>query len=73
MSDALSYAEIDSQNVELLPARTVMSTFTMTGGKDGGEAGHGVGGDSAAKNISFVEILTVDEAVSKGGTGLGGN
>jgi hypothetical protein len=32
MSDALSFAEIDGQHVELLPARTVLSLFTITGG-----------------------------------------
>ena len=44
----LSFAEIDSQHVELLPARTVMSLFTLSG-KGGGGQGHGgingVGGD----------------------------
>ena len=33
MSDALSFAEIDGQHVELLPARTVLSLFTVGGGK----------------------------------------
>jgi hypothetical protein len=33
MSDALSFAEIDSQHVELLPARTVLSLFAV-GGND---------------------------------------
>jgi hypothetical protein len=33
MSEALSFAEIDSQHVELLPARTVLSLFTVGGGK----------------------------------------
>jgi len=35
MSDALSFAEIDSQHVELLPARTVLSLF-IVGGYDKG-------------------------------------
>jgi hypothetical protein len=35
MIDALSFAEVDRQDVELLPARTVMSLFGM-GGKGGG-------------------------------------
>lgn len=30
MSDALSFAEIVGQHVELLPARTVMSLFRLT-------------------------------------------
>ncbi|MFZ0121674.1 MAG: hypothetical protein WAN20_07355 [Pseudonocardiaceae bacterium] len=42
MSDALSFAEIDEQHVELLPPRTVMSMF-MTGdcgcGDEGDEGG----------------------------------
>ncbi|MCA1705770.1 MAG: hypothetical protein LC808_21900 [Actinobacteria bacterium] len=42
----LNFAEIDSQHVELLPARTVMSLFTL-GGK-GGVNGHGGAGGSGA-------------------------
>jgi hypothetical protein len=39
----LSFAEIDGQHVELLPARTVMSLFTLGGGKNnvGGDADSG--------------------------------
>ncbi|MGA9689890.1 MAG: hypothetical protein WBR33_00225, partial [Pseudonocardiaceae bacterium] len=43
MSDALSFAEIDGQHVELLPARTVMSMFSA-GGDGGGRGGNGGGG-----------------------------
>ena len=39
----LSFAEIDSQHVELLPARTVMSVFALGGKGSGGI--NGVGGD----------------------------
>ena len=35
MSDALSFADIDGQHVELLPARTVLSLFSLGDG-DGG-------------------------------------
>jgi hypothetical protein len=35
MSDALSFADIDGQHVELLPARTVLSMFSL-GDPDGG-------------------------------------
>ena len=42
----LNFAEIDSQHVELLPARTVMSLFTLGGGKGGGI--NGVGGSGGA-------------------------
>jgi hypothetical protein len=45
MSDALSFAEIDGQHVELLPARTVLSMFSTGGGPRGGDAGNaGAGG-----------------------------
>ena len=44
----LSFAEIDSQHVELLPARTVMSLFTLGGhggvNGSGGDGGSGTGG-----------------------------
>jgi hypothetical protein len=42
---ALSFADIDSQHVELLPARTVMTMFTLNdiNGK-GGAGGSGKGG-----------------------------
>ena len=43
MSDALSFVEIDGQHVELLPARTVMSMFSL----DGGDGGYGGNGGSA--------------------------
>lgn len=38
MSDAVSFAELDGQHVELLPARTVLSVFSAqdTGGADPG-------------------------------------
>jgi hypothetical protein len=49
----LSFTEIDSQHVELLPARTVMSLFTL-GGK-GGVNGHGgAGGSGAGGPVSCV-------------------
>ncbi|MCA1709949.1 MAG: hypothetical protein LC808_44365 [Actinobacteria bacterium] len=42
----LNFAEIDSQHVELLPARTVMSLFNLGGGVNGygGAGGSGAGG-----------------------------
>jgi hypothetical protein len=45
MSDALSFAEIDLLQVELLPIRTALSLFS-TGAQGGGEGGHngGTGG-----------------------------
>lgn len=48
MSDALSLVEIDGLYVELLPARTVLSMFSV-GGPRGGDAGNGgTGGTSGA-------------------------
>lgn len=47
MSDALSFAEIDGQRVELLPARTVLSMFS-TGGSCGGCTGGAAPGGSGA-------------------------
>jgi hypothetical protein len=51
---ALSFAEIDSVYVELLPARTVMSLFTLSGNVTsgdvtgaGGNGGSGAGGPVA--------------------------
>jgi hypothetical protein len=41
MSDALSFAELDGQHGELLPARTVLSMFTQ--GAHDGNASHGSG------------------------------
>lgn len=49
MSDALTFAELDVQQVELLPARTVMSMFQLgsTGGSGtGGTGTGGAGGDA---------------------------
>lgn len=52
MSDALSFADIDGQHVELLPARTVLSLYGGSypdysdDGGDGGDGGdHNKGGD----------------------------
>lgn len=57
MTDALSFAEIDGQHLELLPTRTVLSLFSVgdpgapaggapapapaAGGPEGGDAGNG--------------------------------
>ncbi len=45
MSDAVSFAKIDGQHVELLPARTVMSMFSAGGCGCGGHSYAGGGGD----------------------------
>ena len=45
MSNTLSFAEIEGQHVELLPARTVMSMYAMGGchAGNGGDARGGIG------------------------------
>jgi hypothetical protein len=48
MSDAMSFAELDGQHVELLPSRTVLSLIAMTG--DGGTATGGAGGTNNGNN-----------------------
>jgi hypothetical protein len=45
MSDALSFAEIYEQHVELLPARTVLSMFVTA--DDSGNSAGGSGGSSS--------------------------
>jgi hypothetical protein len=51
---ALSFTEIDSLQVELLPARTVMSLFTLDGSINGkgGSGGSGSGGSALSCLIS---------------------
>ena len=69
MSDGLSFAEIDGQHVELLPARTVMSMFTAgssTGGK-GGDARGGLG-----VIVSVIPITLFGDQVNSAGNAVGG-
>lgn len=71
MSDAVSFAEIDEQQVELLPERTVMSTLCLaepTGG-DGGNGGDGTGG-IGTDVLSGIGVLSPGTAIT--GSGIGG-
>lgn len=73
MSDVLSFAEVDGQRVELLPARTVLSLFTAgpagpvdtSGAAGGGPAAPtyaaGAGGDGSGKAAFFNPIFHVYE------------
>ncbi len=74
MSDALSFAEIDGQHVELLPARTVMSMFVL-GGEEGGDGGKGGAGGSAQGGLG-VNILSgigiLGTGVASAGDAAGG-
>lgn len=70
MSDAVSFAEINEQQVELLPERTVMSTIFQTeGGQTGGNGGDGTGG-IGIPILSGIGILA--EGTSSAGDGMGG-
>ena len=65
MSDAVSFVEIDGQHVELLPARTVMSVFSL--GKGGGDGGTGGNGGTAQGGVG-VNVLS---GIGVLGTGCG--
>jgi hypothetical protein len=41
-SDTVSFAELEAQDVQVLPARTVLSLFSL-GHHSGGHSGHGGG------------------------------
>ncbi|MDQ3904050.1 MAG: hypothetical protein M3300_01030 [Actinomycetota bacterium] len=77
MSDALSFAEIDGQHVELLPGRTVMSLLHLGGGENGGRGGNGGHGGSggAGRGGIGVNLLNIDlfgDQVNSAGDGTGG-
>lgn len=69
MSDAVSFAEIDEQRVELLPARTVMSTIFLTDGETAGNGGNGTGGIGVGV-LDGLGILAPGSSVI--GSGIGG-
>ena len=50
MSDAMSFAELGEQHVELLPARTVLSLVSATATGPNGDPGtHGANGEGISK------------------------
>ena len=53
MSDVLTFAEIDGQHVELLPARTVMSMFASDCGCGDDEGG----GINILSDILNIDVL----------------
>ncbi|MGH3852380.1 MAG: hypothetical protein ACRDR6_02545 [Pseudonocardiaceae bacterium] len=55
MSDALSFAEIEGQHVELLPARTVMTLFT---------AGEGGQKTCTGGSVSTQSLIPIDVAAN---------
>ncbi len=74
MYDALSFAEIDGQHVELLPARTVMSMFTAgCGCEEGGDGGNG-GSAQGGLGINILSgIGILGTGVAGAGDAVGGN
>jgi hypothetical protein len=79
MFDALSFAEIDGQHVELLPARTVLSLFGTGCGCDGGGShtgGNGGNGGNAQGGLG-VNILSgigiLGPGTASAGDATGGN
>ncbi len=77
MSDALSFADIAGQDVELLPARTVMSMFSMGGECEAGDGGTGGAGGNAQGGLginvlSGLGVLGTGTATAGGATGGAG-
>ncbi|MGH3874804.1 MAG: hypothetical protein ACRDSR_25425 [Pseudonocardiaceae bacterium] len=68
MFDAVSFAEVDGQHVELLPARTVMSVFSLDTGGNGGDGTGGAG----ANLLAGLGILAPGTASAGNGTGGAG-
>lgn len=64
MSDELGFAELDTQQVELLPARTVLSMLAR--GSNGGGAGNGTDG----KGALGMKVLNMP-LIPGGGNGFG--
>ncbi|MGH3966329.1 MAG: hypothetical protein ACRDRY_24315 [Pseudonocardiaceae bacterium] len=63
MSDIVSFAELDGQHVELLPARTVLSLFSAGDGGVGGDGTDGVG-------KLGIKVLNIP-LIPGGGNGIG--
>jgi hypothetical protein len=76
MSDALSFAEIAGQQVELLPARTVLSLFNLGGngnarGGNGGTGGNG-GAGRGGIGLNVLNIDAFGDQTNSAGDGNGG-
>jgi hypothetical protein len=70
MSDSVSFAEIDGQRVELLPARIVMSLFA-TGGGNGGYGGPG-GPAQGGLGVDLLNINVLGTQANSAGNAVGG-
>jgi hypothetical protein len=76
MFDALSFGEIEDQHVELLPARTVLSTVRVKSGGacvggHGGTGGNGGEGEGGL-GVNLLNIVLFDEQNNEAANGYGG-
>ena len=76
MFDALSFGEIEDQHVELLPARTVLSTIRVKSGGacvggHGGTGGNGGEGEGGL-GVNLLNIVLFDEQHNEAANGYGG-
>jgi hypothetical protein len=76
MFDALSFGEIEDQDVELLPARTVLSMIRVKSGGacvggHGGTGGNGGEGEGGI-GINALNIILFDEQHNEAANGYGG-
>jgi hypothetical protein len=69
MSDALSFAELDEQHVELLPGRTVLSLLSLSRG--GGTSGHN-GSSHNGISVTFGNTSVGPGQTNIAGRGIGG-
>jgi hypothetical protein len=67
MSDVLSFAEIEGQQVELLPARTVMSLFSAGG------SGSSLGGQTGTGTATATATATATTGSPSGSGVMGGS
>ena len=76
MSDALTFAQLDGQHVELLPARTVLSLFSAgpLGGGRGGNGGLGGPGGTGRGGLgaNLININLFGDQTNTAGNGFGG-
>ncbi|MGH3670930.1 MAG: hypothetical protein ACRDSH_09870 [Pseudonocardiaceae bacterium] len=63
MSDALSFAELYEQHIELLPARTVLSMFIT--GDDPSSSDGGIGGSGSGDVVSKLMDGVLSGAIPK--------
>jgi hypothetical protein len=64
MCDALSFAETDSQYVELLPARTVMSVFVRGSNPSGGGQPAGGGTNNSVGDTGIASCTGVQNGIA---------